>query len=149
MRQVGPTGVWPLVRTARSNGTSIDEASPEYHPASRSPSITITPGRFAKEPQIAPLDPRAGARTSLQLNFTSSNWWPSDGTLQLALPSGGSGFTDVDATIAVMIRHDEMSDNGARGQARFDGLNWQVNVSRDGSGVSIPPHAPVSLTIGP
>ena len=111
MRHVGSTGVWPLIRTALSNGTAIDEASSEFNAGLRAAAVAIGPGRFARAPSIAPLDPRAGAYTSLQLNFTSSNFVDANGTLQLTLPGGvTSDFTAVDATVPVVLRHDDVVD---------------------------------------
>ena len=53
MRHVGSTGVWPLIRTALSNGTAIDEASIEFNAGLRASAVAIGPGRFARAPSIA------------------------------------------------------------------------------------------------
>ena len=151
MQHVGSTGVWPVVRTAISNGSSIDEASQFYNPGARAPSLAIGPGPFLVAPRIAPQEARAGARTTLELNFTGSNPWPADGMVQLVLPGvttrrNTSDFTHVVSQSAV-TSPDGSVDGVLSARSWFDGANWNMTILRNGNGTAIAAGSPVWLAI--
>lgn len=84
----GPSGVFPMIKTSlRDVDVSVDEMSADVNSEGRPLGVFFTPGAFPSRPKVVLHSYEAGAEGPVNITFTTSNWWPSDGHVVVQFPS--------------------------------------------------------------
>lgn len=138
----GPSGVFPMVKTTLSDATiSIDEASANINSADRPSGVLFTPGAFPSRPKVIVHSYEAGAQGSVNISFTNSNWWPSDGHIVVRFPSN---FPKVFPNTTVFAYYGVDGGFTPVAVAEDEGI---VFIRRDGNGTDVAPGTEITIKL--